>query len=951
MLLSDLTAKAGISYSGKDADITGLTADSRKASAGFLFAALSGVKADGAAYLADAKEAGAVAAVVDEKADLPDTGLLYVKVPDPRAAFAKLAAAFYGKQPATIVAVTGTNGKTSIANFCRQLWESAGKKAASIGTLGVLSDDYSSYFSMTTPDPVTLHKELATLAEHGVSRAAIEASSHGIDQHRIDGIALAAAGFTNITRDHLDYHKTMENYLNAKLGLFDRPLTSNHVVLNADIDEYPQIRDFCRERKLTVLDYGKKADALRIVSAQSEAHGQKLELSVFNKPYTVHLPLAGTFQAMNALCALGLVLSVMDKDESVDAYVNALSKLKGAPGRLEFIGAKANGAAVYVDYAHTPDAIETVLNALRPHTAGKLRVVFGCGGDRDTGKRPQMGELADKLADVVYVTDDNPRSEEPAAIRAAILSACPKGINIGSRALAIETAVKDCEEGDVLVIAGKGHETGQTVKGVVHPFDDREEAEKALKKADEPLWTAEEIAEATNGRAGSDFPVYGVSIDTRTLKKGDLYIAIKGERTDGHAYAKQALEQGAAGVLVSDLSDGLPIAKVIAVADTTDALKALASAARNRSGAKVVGVTGSSGKTSTKEMLKAALSAVGRTHATAGNLNNNIGLPLMLARMPKDTDFAVLEMGISHVGEMAEMTAIARPDIAIVTMIGNAHAAFFKKREDIATAKAEIFSGMGKDGIVFLNGDDSEILPVLTKEAKKAGLSDIRTFGLIAEDDAALIHLSELNGVSNATVRIGGSTYSYDLNLPGKHQVMNSLAVVGALEALGVDMASALQSLGRLMPTAGRGARLRLPCAGGTFTLIDDAYNANPESMAAAVAVLGGLTPDGKGRRIAVLGDMLELGEKALEFHLGLKEKLEAAAVDAVFAAGENCSALFDALPDAMRGGKAPTSELLAPAVLQAVRPDDIVLVKGSFGSKMRVIIDVLKTLSTENNG
>ncbi len=939
MFLNQLLTACGLSVFSEDIEITGITADSRKVKEGFLFAALPGVKANGIDFLPQAVENGAVAAIFPKTAEIPDSSIIGFFVDDVRLTLAQMAAAFYAPQPETVVAVTGTNGKTSTANFTRQLWEKAGRKAACIGTLGVVTEKGIAYGSLTTPDSVTLHQELHSLFENGYHHTAIEASSHGLDQHRIDGIHLAAAAFTNITRDHLDYHKTMENYLDAKLKLFDRPLSSGKVVLNADIPEYPQIRDYCLKRGLTVLDYGKKAEKIRLIEARHETDGQHLELEVFKQKFSVHLPLAGTFQAMNALCSLGLTLATMTDEENAADYVAALSTLKGAPGRLEYVGKRKNGASVYVDYAHTPDALETILNALRPHTTKKLHVVFGCGGDRDPGKRPQMGAVCNDLADVVYVTDDNPRSEDPTQIRAAILPSCPKGIDIGNRALAIRTAVAGLEEGDILVLAGKGHETGQLIKGVMHPFDDREEARKAIAKADTPLWTAQEIAQATDGKTTEDFDVYGLSIDTRTIKKGDLFIALAGEKSDGHDHAAEALAKGAAGVLVSRLPDGVSEKQAITVADTMKALEAMAKAARHRSAAKIIGVTGSSGKTSTKEMLKTALTAVGKTHTTLGNLNNNIGMPLTLARMPKDTDFAVIEMGISHAGEMTEMIMLAEPDIAIITMIGTAHCEFFKTRADTAVAKAEIFKGMSADGIAFLNADDDQY-SLLKKEAQKYGLKDIRSFGTVADNDIVLLH----TGGTQISAKIGDQSYTYSLQLSGRHQVQNSLGVIGILSALNTDMPTALQALGQMQPVKGRGQHFEIALNDGCFTLIDDAYNANPESMRAGICVLGSMTPTGSGRRIAVIGDMLELGDQAQMLHENLKADLIENKIDKVYTVGPNSAALFDTLPPEMQGIKKPVSDELAPLMKNEIRAGDIVLVKGSFGSKMSKLVETLKT-------
>lgn len=940
MLLNDLLKAAGLAPVSENVEITGITPDSRKASPGFLFAALPGVKADGAAFLQDAADNGAAAALIPENAEVPETDMVCVRCGDVRRSLALIAAAFYAEQPETVVAVTGTNGKTSTANFARQIWDFLGKKAASVGTLGVISSDFSSYGSLTTPDPVLLHQTLQTLAEKGVAKTAIEASSHGLDQHRIDGVRLVAAGFTNITRDHLDYHKTMENYLEAKLKLFDRPLSSGNVVLNADIPEFERIADYCRAKGLNVIDYGKKAKALRLAGSELDIRGQTLHLELFGKKHTVRLPLAGTFQAMNALCALGLVIAAGEDPEQA---VRGLEILKGAPGRMEHVADRKNGAAVYVDYAHTPDALETVLKALRPHTRNRLCVVFGCGGDRDPGKRPQMGEIADRLADVVYVTDDNPRTEKANDIRDQILPACPKGIDIGNRALAIETAVAGLRQGDILILAGKGHETGQLINGVVYPFDDREEAKKAVMLADSPLWTSDEIAAAAEGKAAGYFEATGVSIDSRTVERGDLFVAVKGGHSDGHLFAAGALEKGAAGVLVSELPEGVPAEKAIVVKDTLKALEAMARRARARGRAKVIGITGSSGKTSTKEMLRYALTAVGRTHCTQGNLNNQIGMPLTLARMPKTTDFAVIEMGMNHAGEMHDLTMLAHPDIAVVTMIGSAHREFFPTEEDTVSAKSEIFDGMDKNGKVFLNADNRHFA-MLKNETEKRGLAYVYFFGKNAENDVALTDCRQEMNKTRVRAKVFGTEYSWTLKLPGEHQVSNSLAVAGVLKALDVDMPTALQGLSQLPVPKGRGQRFVLSCGkGGTFVLIDDAYNANPESVRAAIKVLGGLTPEGQGRRIAVLGDMLELGAFAPSLHKGLAVDLVENDIDLLYAVGENTGLLFDQLPRQMRGRKEKTAAELAEHIACDIRDGDVVLVKGSNGSRMSLIVDALK--------
>lgn len=463
-----------------DPEVSGITADSRAVQSGYLFAALPGTRQNGNAFIPDALKRGAVAVLAGPGIEVPSPALR-IESANPRRSLALLAARFYGRQPRMIAAVTGTNGKTSIAAFTRQIWTLLGHKAASLGTLGLVAPHVTRPGSLTTADPVALHKDLADLAEAGVEHVAMEASSHGLDQFRLDAVRVSAAAFTNLTRDHLDYHGTMEAYFAAKRRLFSDVLASDGTaVLNADVPEFDELSRLCRQRGIRVLSYGRKASDIRLDRLEPLSTGQKLSITVAGRTVELILPLVAGFQAMNALAALGLVIgSGADPQKAAET----LAQLDGVPGRMQRAAMRRNGAAVYVDYAHTPDALETVLTALRPH-ARKLAVLFGCGGDRDPGKRPIMGAIAARLADRVVVTDDNPRSEDPAAIRKQILAACPGAEEIGARRKAIFHAVAALQPGDVLVLAGKGHEQGQIVGSTTHPFDDAQVAREAVAEAD-----------------------------------------------------------------------------------------------------------------------------------------------------------------------------------------------------------------------------------------------------------------------------------------------------------------------------------------------------------------------------------------------------------------------------------------------------------------------------------
>jgi UDP-N-acetylmuramoyl-L-alanyl-D-glutamate--2,6-diaminopimelate ligase len=459
-------------------DITGISADSRAIKPGDLFVAVAGAKDDGLRFVPAALAAGA-AAVMAERAPataLPD-GIAFVMVGDARRALARAAAKLFARQPATIAAITGTSGKTSVAAFTRQIWTALGVRAASIGTVGLISPTRQHYGSLTTPDPVALHSSLAELAGEGVTHLAIEASSHGLDQHRLDGVRVAAGGFTNLSRDHLDYHPTLEAYLAAKLRLFtDLVVPDGAAVVAADHEHADAVTAAARRRGLRLLTVGRRGTGIRLLDIAVDGFAQALSLDHAGRAYSVRLPLPGAFQVDNALVAAGLAIATGSDPAAVFA---ALAQLKGAKGRLELVGESA-GAPIFVDYAHKPDALAKALEALRPYATQRLVVVFGCGGDRDQGKRPMMGAIAARMADRVVVTDDNPRSESPAAIRAAILEAAPGAIEIGDRREAISASIAELRPGDVLLIAGKGHETGQIIGKQVLPFSDHEAVAAAL---------------------------------------------------------------------------------------------------------------------------------------------------------------------------------------------------------------------------------------------------------------------------------------------------------------------------------------------------------------------------------------------------------------------------------------------------------------------------------------
>jgi len=481
MTLGELLGRDAELPAGLDrVPISGLAADSREVKPGYLFAALPGVNTDGARFIPDALARGAAAILVTRGAKPASSSAAIIEDSDPRRRLALIAARFFGLQPKTNVAVTGTNGKTSVASYVRQLWSGEGFKAASLGTLGLVSPSGTKTLKHTTPDPIELHRILAEAANEGVTHLALEASSHGLQQRRVDGVALAAAAFTNISRDHLDYHVSFEDYFAQKLRLFTELLPQGAAaVVDVDSEAGKHVAAAAEARGLDVVTAGREGKTLRLISAERDGFGQRLVIEHDGKRYGVRIPLVGNFQASNALVAAGLVMAT---GTDAGTALPMLESLKVARGRLELAGMARGVAPIFIDYAHTPDALTKALDALRPYVENRLIVVFGCGGDRDKGKRPEMGKVAAARADLAIVTDDNPRSENPAEIREQILAAAPGALEIDDRARAIAEAVGGLKTGDVLLVAGKGHETGQTVGAAVIPFSDHDAVTAALKQ-------------------------------------------------------------------------------------------------------------------------------------------------------------------------------------------------------------------------------------------------------------------------------------------------------------------------------------------------------------------------------------------------------------------------------------------------------------------------------------
>lgn len=934
----------------RDIEIKGLALDSNKVEEDFLFAALPGTKIDGAKFIPDAIKRGAAAVLTKVGANIDykfinDNDVEVLPSTNPHKAISLLAANFFETAPENIAAVTGTNGKTSIANMMRQMFEIMGKHSASLGTIGVVAKGYPNVGSLTTPDPITLHRILSELSEIGVTHAAIEASSHGLEQFRLDGVKIKAAAFTNLTRDHLDYHGTMNNYFKAKQRLFLEILDENGTaVINADTEEYKILAKLVLSQNKKLFSYGFNGDDIRIKNIKPNLTSQELDLTVFGKDYKINLPLVGEFQAINAACALGLAIAL---GADINKAVLSLEKLKCIPGRLELAAERLNGAKIFVDYAHTPDGLYNVLKTLKPIVKGELQVLFGAGGDRDTGKRSQMGQVACKYADKIYVTDDNPRSEDPEEIRKMILSGCDKEtFEIADRKKAIFDAVKNLKKDDVLVLAGKGHETGQIIKGKVIPFDDRIFAKQATEYYDtgaitssldnkEILYTSKTIASIVSGRSKVDIEIAGVSIDHLNINNKDLFIALKGKE----CFAKIALENGAACVMVEKAADNIPLEKQIIVLDTYVALSQLAKYARETISPKVITLTGGLGKSVSAKLIRTVLSSYDPiAYSTENKVEDTL---CMLAGMSKKTKYAIIEADIEKDGEIKELSTIAKPDVAVIPWSGFNKKSSIGQQTFIAKNNTEIFANMDSDATIILNRDD-ELFEHLTFFAKTLGLKNLVTFGTNKNSFIKLNNEVEKNCKTFISINQDDKEFNITMNVTGDYWGINTACALAALYALGISSKDAIACFCGIEAEDGNGKLISIPYNNGKITLIDSSKSACGKSLDTAINALSKMN----GRKIAVIGEIK--AEKTELVLIG--DKIANSNIDLVYCIGKDNEYLYSRLNDKQKAGIAKNPSDILGKILENIEDKDNILVKGIKKSNIKIISDALRRLSSKKD-
>jgi len=960
--LPDMRLVGGATDPG-EIDVRRVSSDSREVAAGDVFVAIKGLRADGHDLAADAVARGAVAVVAERQLDVEVPQII---VPRSAAALGWLVARSLGN-PAkgmTLIGITGTNGKTTTTFLVEEILRAAGHVPGVIGTVTYRWPGTTIDAPYTTPTPQVLHDTFTKMREAGVTHVVMEVSSIALAMDRVAGIEFAVAAFSNLTQDHLDVHGTMEAYSDAKRRLFADYLDGTAVV-NVDDPAGPTMAAGCP--KVLRVTAKNKLTEIRVVEKASTVRGITATLVTPTGELAIEArPLIGDYNVDNLALAVGIAEALAIPHEAI---VRGLASLPTVPGRVERVPNDAD-LDIVVDYAHTPDALRNVLRALRPLTAHRLVCVFGCGGDRDPTKRPKMGAAVAELADLAFVTSDNPRTEDPRAIIDQILPAVPKPAFVDpDRRVAIRAAIAEATPGDVVLIAGKGHEDYQIVGTTKHHFDDREEAKAAV--FDRFRRTHVALADDANGalRGGPELdldapenrgsiPAFTggfctrVVIDSRIAATGDLYVAIRGEQHDGHAFCAAAIRAGATAVMVErgdklwgpveptliapDLEDlregGTLRAAVIVVDDTRIALGAIARGHRERWGGKLVAVTGSAGKTTTKELTRSALSVAGPTHASEGSLNNETGVPLTLLGLRPFHAFGVVEMGMRGKGQIEHLTQLAQPDVAVVINAGTAHIELLGTTDAIAEAKSEIWIGLREGGTIVLPADDERLERLARAHQPRARHV---TFGR-GVGDVQLVDYSARDTGSRIAIDAFGTRHELDLHLVGEHSAIDACAALAAAHAAGASVAQAVAGLSRARPPAMRGEVVEV----AKRKVIVDCYNANPASMTAALHALAERATGLAG--LAVIGDMLELGELAPQAHREIGALAKELGL-AVVALGEHAASVVVAAGGQPRAEIADSPAAAAARALERTSIGDWILLKASRGMRLERVLEAMQ--------
>ena len=889
----------------KKIKILGIAVNSKSVKPGYIFFAINGNKLNGEKFISDAIKRGAAVIVCSKKCKYNNKKVPIIKTSKIRQTLSAVSSNFYSLKPKNIIAVTGTNGKTSVADLYFQILKINKIPVASIGTLGVKLKTKIIKSSLTTPETIFLHKSLEKIKKQKIDNVIIEASSHGLDQNRLDDIPFKAAIFTNLSQDHLDYHKTMKSYFKSKLLLFKKILNKKKIVISdSSIKEFSNIKKICKKRKLKLVDIMKIENRLI----------KRIDLNL-NKFQIKNLSMAIAAAKLNNL--------------SENKIFKSLIKIKNTSGRLELIRVFPNNIKVYVDFAHTPDALLKSIKALKSFCNSNISLVFGCGGDRDPKKRPIMAKIASAYCEKIYVTNDNPRNENPEKIRKEIIKNIKNKnrYSIGSRSLAIKKAIKDASPNDVILVAGKGHEAEQIFKNKIISISDKQIIKRLKLKIKKISSNNQKYLE--NKRIMNSIKknnkiknFHGLSIDSREVKKNNLFLTIKGKKNDGNLFIDKALRKGASFIISSKKNKKFKN-KVVQVKNEINFLNKYASKKRDFTSAKIIAVTGSAGKTSLKNLIKELLENFGKTLCSPKSYNNRFGVPLSLSQLQRDHRYAVFEVGMSKMGEINSLTKLIRPQVGIITNIGEAHIENFKNLKGIAEAKSEMINNIEHNGTVILNRDD-KFFKFLSKKAKLKNLKVV-SFGLNKKSDVYPIKILQ-NKITHLILKVKNQVINLETRKTNIYNILSSLAL---LSVLNLNFKTITSSYKNHQSTEGRGKIHKIKRYKKNFKLIDESYNANPLSVKNAINEFKSIKKQ-NFKKYLILGDMLELGKKSEVLHKRLSKVINNSDIDKVFVKGSKTLTTYKNIVKNKRGNIFQQEEDVDLNLNNIIANNDYLMIKGS---------------------
>ena len=943
MLLKDYIPS--VSKSQSKIFISGISFDSSKVKKNNIFFAIKGGKFDGNNYISEAIKKGAKVIVSEKKFNPKNTKVIFLHTSNTRKLLSQVSYKVLKRKPKKIVAITGTNGKSSIADFYYQILNLNSKKVASIGTIGIKHKDKKKSLINTTSDPIQLSSILEHLIKKKIEYVIMEASSHGLEQNRLDGLLFDIGIFTNLSHDHLDYHKNMKNYLKAKLYLFEKLIKKRgDVITDANISQVRKIKNISVKKKLNLNLIFAKKNGIELVSHKFQNEKQNLEIIFKNKKFNIQLNLIGKIQVKNILMA---ILAANKCGLKFEKIINILHKIKSVEGRLEKIGNIKNNSKVILDYAHTPEALELALLNLREQfPLNKINLVFGCGGNRDFKKRAIMGSIAEKYSDRIYLTDDNPRNENPSKIRKDI----KKGIKrlqiqeYSNRKKAIHQAIMSLKTGELLLVAGKGHEKIQDYGKKKIFFSDKKEILKSIKFKNKFLFSNLKlniIQEESKKKLSKKLIIRNISINSKTIKKNDVFFAIKGKKLDGNRFISDAIKKKASLAIVNKTNGSYPSSKQIKVINTLNFLTKCSSNFRDNINTKIISITGSCGKTTLKEMIGLTLKKISHTSYSQKSYNNKYGVPLSLFNLKQNDNFGVLEVGMDKKGEINDLTKITKPDLGVITNISYAHSKNFKNINKIAEAKAEIMNNIKNDGAIILNMDD-RFFDYHKKLAFKKKLKVI-SFGIKAKlPNTKLVKIKKAKKKYELLITVSGSFVSFYSKNKNESHLYNILATLASINFF-TDIRKLRKDIFlKLKNPKGRGDISKVKLKDKEIFLVDESYNSNPLSLKTAIENFDKIETK-NSKKYLIMGDMLELGKHSIKQHKLISKVLNKTQIDKVYVTGNHIKETFKGLKPNKKARVLSDKLDIFDLINKDLNNNDYLMIKGSNSTGLHNITNKLK--------